>query len=252
MFLAKPGEFEACGMYTKGHFILLIISIVGILISIYYTKNKKSIEITKIIRRLTVFLWILEIIKIIFNFAVGNVSNPNTYIPLYFCSIILYAGIFCGYGKGKLKHFGDVFIATGGMIAGIFFLLTPMTSLTIYPAIHYISIQSFIFHSVMVYLGILVNITGYIEIDQRDILYYSSLMIIMSLIALIFNLIFDSNLMFISKDYPGTIMSLLFNSIGSLFTPFMIILQATAPFYIVYLTKLTVYKLVSIKKHNQN
>ncbi|MCI9064036.1 MAG: YwaF family protein, partial [Clostridia bacterium] len=93
MFLAKPGEYEACGMYSIGHLILLIITVIGILIAIKFTKNKKNEQVTKIIRNITVFLWILEIIKIIFNLIVGNASNPNTYIPLYFCSMILYAGI---------------------------------------------------------------------------------------------------------------------------------------------------------------
>ena len=38
--------------------------------------------------------------------------------------------------------------------------------------------------------------------------------------------------MFISKDYPGTMMSLLYNAIGILFTPFMIILQAETPLFL--------------------
>ena len=251
MFFARPGEYPPCGMFSKGHLILLMITIIGIIVALHFTKNKKNEEITKLIRNLTVFLWILEIIKIIFNFIIGNASSPNSYIPLYFCSMILYAGIFSGFCKGKLKHMGDVFIATGGMIAGIFFLLGPMTSLTIYPAFHYISIQSFIFHGVMFYLGILINITGYIDIKQRDILYYFGLMIIISIIAWIFNIIFDSNLMFISKDYPGTMMSVLYNSVGILFTPFMVILQSTAPFYIVYLTRLLVETLINKKKHSK-
>ena len=93
MFFARPGEYEACGMYTIGHFVLLIITVIIILIALKFTKNKNKDTIIKIIRNITIFLWILEIIKIIFNLMIGNASNPNTYIPLYFCSLILYAGI---------------------------------------------------------------------------------------------------------------------------------------------------------------
>lgn len=242
MFLAKPGEYEACGMYTIGHLILLTITIIGISIAIKFTKNKSKEQVTKIIKNITVFLWILEIIKIIFNLWAGNVSNPNTYIPLYFCSMILYAGILSGFCKGKLKHIGDVFISTGAMIAGIIFLLSPNTSLTTYPIFHYISIQSFILHGSMVYLGMLVNVTNYINIKGRDIIDYSGLMLFISLIAYIFNLIFDSNLMFISKNFPGTPIEILYNISGVLFTPIMVILQATGPFYVVYGIKSIVYK----------
>ena len=247
MFLARPGEYEACGMYTVGHLILLIITIIGILVALKFTKNKNKEQITKIIRNITIFLWVLEIIKIIFNLIVGNASNPNTYVPLYFCSMILYAGILSGFCKGKLKHVGDVFLSTGSMIAGIIFLMNPNTSLTTYPICHYISIQSFILHGAMVYLGILVNITNYIDVKAKDIIYYAGLMLIISVIAYIFNMIFDSNLMFISKDFPGTPIAILYKISGKLFTAIMMVLQATAPFYIVYGIKCGVMKCM-IKK----
>ena len=202
MFLARPGEYEACGMYTIGHLIILLLTILSILTALKFTKNKNKEQILKEIRIITIFLWILEIIKIVFNLIVGNASNPNTYVPLYFCSMILYAGIFSGFSKVKLKHVGDVFIATRGMIAGIIFLLSPNTSLTMYPIFHYISIQSFILHGAMVYLGILVNITKYIDVKGKDIIYYAGLMLIISVIAYVFNIIYDSNLMFISNNFP--------------------------------------------------
>lgn len=247
MFLARPGEYEACGMYTIGHLIILLITVLGILIALKFTKNKKKEQILKEIRIITVFLWVLEIIKIVFNLSVGNASNPNTYVPLYFCSMILYAGIFSGFCKGKLKHVGDVFIATGGMIAGIIFLLSPNTSLTMYPIFHYISIQSFILHGAMVYLGVLLNITNYIDVKGKDIIYYSSLMLIISGIAYVFNIIFESNLMFISYNFPGTPIEILYNISGKLFTPIMVILQATGPFYVVYGIKSVVIKLTTKK-----
>lgn len=243
MFLARPGEYKACGMYTVGHLILLIITIIGILVALKFTKNKNKEQITKIIRNITIFLWVLEIIKIIFNLMVGNASNPNTYVPLYFCSMILYAGILSGFCKGTLKHVGDVFLATGSMIAGIIFLMSPNTSLTTYPIFHYISLQSFILHGSMVYLGILVNVTNYVDVKAKDIIYYAGLMLIISVIAYIFNMIFDSNLMFISKDFPGTPIAILYNITGgNLFTIIMVMLQATVPFYLVYLIKYWVMK----------
>ncbi len=231
MFFARPGEYEPAGLYTIDHLVLLIIAIIGIIIAIKFTKDKKDKEITKIIKIVTIIIWSLEIIKIIFNLVIGNGSNPNNYIPLYFCSIILYTGIFSGFCKGKLKHIGDVFISTGGLIAGIAFLACPNTSLSMYPVLHYISIQSFIHHSAMIYLGILVNITDYIKINLQDFWYYSGLMVIISFIALIFNNIYDSNLMFISKDFPGTPIHILFETTGKWFAPIMIVLQATIPFF---------------------
>jgi len=120
MFFSKPGEYEPCGMFSVGHFILLVLalSIVGIALS--NTKNISKEKVKEIIKKSTIVLWILEIIKIIFNFAIGNWKNPNNYIPLYYCSIILYAGLLSGWGKGALKKVGDVFVTIAAIILKIF------------------------------------------------------------------------------------------------------------------------------------
>ena len=44
MFFAKAGEYEACGMFTIGHFILIVITIIGIIISLKKTVNKSKQE----------------------------------------------------------------------------------------------------------------------------------------------------------------------------------------------------------------
>lgn len=242
MFFARPGTYKPCGIYTVGHFALLVAVSIGVIIALKYTKNKNNEEVKRIIRRITVFLWILEIVKIIFNIIIGNVSNPNTYIPLYFCSIILYAGILSGFCKGRLKRTGDVFLSTGGLIAGIVFLLYPSTSLPTYPIFHYISIQSMILHGAMVYLGILLNITHYIELEKKDINYYAILILIISVLAYMINNMFDSNLMFISKDFPGTPITLIYHASRELFTTVMVVGQATVPFYVVYGIRKLIYK----------
>ena len=81
------------------------------------------------------------------------------------------------------------------------------------------------------------NITQYITLQMKDFWYYASLVGGICVIALITNHIFDSNLMFISKDFPGTPISILYHTTGKLFTPIMIIIQMTLPFLIVYLLK---------------
>ena len=149
MFFSKPGEYEPCGLFSVGHFILLVLSLSIVGIALYNTKNISKEKVKEIIKKSTIVLWILEIIKIIFNFAIGNWVNPNNYIPLYYCSIILYAGLLSGWGKGVLKKVGDVFISTGAIIGGLFFLFCPNTSLPAYPMFHFISLQSFIFHGTM-------------------------------------------------------------------------------------------------------
>lgn len=253
MFFAKPGEYKPCGMFTIGHFILLTITICIVSIILHITKNRTKESVKSIIRKSTIGLWILEVIKIIFNFAIGNWTNPNNYIPLYYCSIILYAGLLSGWGKGVLKKIGDVFISTGAIIGGLFFLFCPNTSLPAYPMLHYISIQSFVFHGTMLYLGLLVNITNYINIQLSDIKYYAVLITGISIISYIVNSILQTNFMFISKNFPNTPVEIVYNLTGKFFSFIMILIQVIGPFYVVYFVKYLIkkYILKSIESDNK-
>ena len=138
------------------------------------------------------------------------------------------------YGKGKVERAGDVFLSTGGIIGGIIFIIFPTTSLPTYPMFHFLSIHSFFFHGIILYLGLLMNILNYIELKIKDIWYFSGLIGIICAIAFVMNNLFDSNLMFISKDFPGTPLTILYHLTGKFFTPIMIIIQMTLPFLIVY------------------
>lgn len=237
MFFAKPGEYEPCGMYTWGHYLLLAITIIAIILGLHYSKKCNKEQVKKIIMRSTIILWIVEIIKIIFNLSVGLVKEPNHYVPLYYCSIILYAGILSSFCKGALKKIGDIFIATGAIVGGGFFLSCPNTSIAMYPLWHYLSIQSFFFHGTMVYLGILVHITNYVDLQLSDIKYYASLISIMLVLSYIANKFLDTNFMFISKDFPGTPVAVIYNLTGKFFTIVMSVLHMTLPFFMVYPVK---------------
>ena len=234
MLFKSSNEVIPCGMFSIEHFILLAITTICIIIALKYTKNMEKENVKKLIRKTTIFLWILEIIKIVFNIKNYGIGAVNKYVPLYFCSLILYAGIFSGYCKGTLKKMGDVFLSTGGIIAGLIFLLYPLTSLTSYPMIHYISIHSFVLHGIMVYIGLLMLITKYTTIEKRDIIYYSSIIVMISAVAYVVNLKCNSNLMFISQNYPGTYIEIIYNNTGKIFPIVMIVAQATLPFYTVY------------------
>lgn len=232
MFLSRPGEYKECGIFTVQHFILMIITLIGIVIILKYTVNKK--ETRKIIKNCTILIWLLEFVIVAFKIAINGTSNLNEYVPLYYCSLLLYCGIFSSFGKGKIKRAGDVFLSTGGVVGGIIFIVFPSTSLPAYPMLHLVSIHSFIFHGIMVYLGLLINLTNYIELEKKDIVYYSTLVGIICIVAYIVNQIFGSNLMFISENFPGTFIDFIYNLMGRYFTIFMIVSQMFLPFYIVY------------------
>lgn len=233
---ADIGTYEACGIFTRGHFILMIITVVGIIIALKYSFQKNKQEVHKIIVWITTIMCGLEVFRISYNIKKNSIYDVNTYLPLYYCSILLYAGLLSSFGKGILKKVGDVSLAAGTAVGGIVFLIYPSTSLPMYPAFHILSIHSFLYHGTMIYLGILINVTKYTELKKGDFKYFASLIGIMCVIALIVNSFTDGNLMFISNNFPNTPMEILYKLTngGILYSLIMIVIQITIPFYITY------------------
>ncbi len=225
-----------CGIFTKGHFILLGITLLCIAVALKFTVNKNEQQVHKIIRRSILAITVMEVIKIIYAISEHSIYDVEKYMPLYYCSILIYAGLLSSFGKGKLKRTGDVFLATGSIVGGIVFVIYPSTSLPYYSVDHLLSIYSFIFHGLMIYLGILVNKTNYIKLEKSDIKYFAALIGSLSAIALVVNRIFDSNLMFVSKNFQGTPLEIIYRITGGsfVFTFVMITGQIVCPFYIPY------------------
>lgn len=235
MLFAYPGEYEPCGLFTPDHFKLMIVTIIGIIIALKKTINKSKEEIKNVIKRCTIIIWIFEVIIISFKLITGGIRNVNNYVPLYYCSLLLYAGGLASFAKGKLQRVGEVFLATGGIAGGLIFIIFPTTSLLTYPMMHIVSLHSFLFHGIMLYLGILLNVTNYITLELNDIKYYASLVGIVCVLAFILNNIFDSNLMFISKNFQEIpIIDFLYKLTGPLYTLVASVCQMTLPFYTIY------------------
>lgn len=239
VFFAKPGEYQACGLVTVGHLVIFVLTAIGVIVAVKCTKIRCKEDVTTIIRRSTIIIWILEILKTIYSISIGDGTDLNKIAPLYYCSLLLYSGLLSSFCKGKLNEIGDVFLATGGIVGGIVFWVFPTTSLPYYPVFHFVSVHSYFYHGMMVYLGIIINKYNYIELKLSHIKQYAILIFTISVIAYIINLRFGSNLMFISEDFPGTPISIVYNHTGKLFTPLMIAIQMTLPFLLIYgITKL--------------
>lgn len=188
----------------------------------------------KIIRFSTALMWGLEIAKILFNLVSGNVKSLNSYIPFYFCSMPLYFGIFSGFGKGTVKRIGDVFLVVGGIVGGVMYILSPTTTAGMYPAFHFITVRSFIHHAIMVYIGLLMIITNYVSLKFCDFKIYAITVVIIFTIAHTLNAFLGTNLMFVTRTSPGTVVDIVYNISPEFFPLLMTLIHATLPFLTVY------------------
>ncbi len=234
MFLAKIGEYSPCGIYSSGHIILLFITLMATTVALKISRRKSSSEIKKIIQIIVISLWGLEFFRIGYKIYCGDFWFLESYMPLFFCSIFLYSGIFSAFGKGKVQRAGDVVLTTGSLVGGVAFLLYPSTSLPDYPMLHFVSLHSFLYHGLMVYVGLLMLISGYIKLNRNDIWLYAVSVGILCGVVYMVNIAFDCNLMFISKGFPGVLGKEIYNIMGVFYTPAMILVHMFVPYYVIY------------------
>lgn len=237
-FLADEGEYPAAGIPSPAYFIWNFITIAIIGTALHYTLRWSHSDLRNLLKYIIVTLWALEIFKIGYRWHYGYKKDLNTWVPLYFCSITLFAGLLSAFGKGLLRHIGDVFMATGGLVGGVCFLMYPSTSLLIYPAYHFLSFHSFLYHGCMTYIGILLNRSGMVNLTWHDMIYAFFYTVFFCILALILNEKTGSNLMFISKSFPGALGTLIKRIFKKGYTLFMILIQATAPFVSIMLIHL--------------
>ncbi len=200
LFFSPRDVGDPCGMFTTAHIISLIICLVLIGLGIYLSRKVKDKNVFTIIKVISIMVTILEIIKIGYNFYYGY-TYLDSWFPLAYCSLFIYATWMSGFGKGIICNIGNVFLVYGGIIAGLGFLIFPSTSLQIHPIFHYLSMYSMLFHSLMVYIGILLLVKNIVVINKNNYGIYILFCLFFMIISLIINKIYDCNMMFLKEPF---------------------------------------------------
>lgn len=205
---AKPGVYEACGMFNITHYIAMVICFALVITGVILTRKITKDKMDKVIKVTTIVITILEIIKMSFNIYYEGFNYLNNIIPLHYCSLFIYSLWMVGYGKGHIRKVGESFLAGGCIIAGAFFLIMPSSSLLIFPIFHYQCLYSLLFHSLMLYFGLMYFIKGFFELNIKNYVYYVIFCSIFCILAFSINEITGlienintTNLMFIREPW---------------------------------------------------
>lgn len=226
---------NVAGMYSLGHFILFFIAIVIVSLYGYWALESSEEKVRKSFKVLSLVVLFLEIFKIVWNIVTYgfNVDQLDRYLPFYYCSLFIYAFLGIAFGRGKLKRYSEVWLVYGGLIAGISFLLYPSSSLLLYPAYHFLSIHSIVYHSLLVGIVIVLMLKKMVVITpKQDFVPFTIYAVTFMLIALIFNKTLGTNMMFLQRPLALPPLEMLqeFNDtlfqivmfVGHLFLPFLI------------------------------
>lgn len=200
VFFAPLDAYQPAGMFTPQHLVALLCCL--LLVSLFLIKSKQMSQETlmKLTKGMAFLITTLELIKISYNFYYGY-TWLDAWFPLSYCSLFIYALWFSGYGKGHVKKIGDAYIGIGCLLGGLGFLFVPTTSLMRYPIWHFLSLYSLLFHTIMVYFGVMYLRQQKVTINRQSILYFTSFFLSFALISISINGLAGSNLMILREPY---------------------------------------------------
>ncbi len=221
---SRPGTYTPVGLFSITHIISIIMCFVLIALVVILTRKMKSDIYFKLIKILAPIITALELFKICWSLIMG-VRNLDSWLPLYFCSLFIYSLWFSASKNDKLKQIGMSYISLAGIICGAVFIISPSTSFRLYPIYHFQCIYSMIYHSIMVYCGIMCYVTNSVKINFKSVVNYIIFCAIFMTLAIIVNLIFDTNMMFLSDPYfiPLHFLATIYEFSHILYTALMVI-----------------------------
>ncbi len=175
----------------------LIGSVVLMIILLFVCRKFSKEKVLKIIRVISVFLILFYIGKTTWEsiYDIKLTGSFNTgLLPLDSCSIIMLAGLISGFAKGKISKYSDAWLATGGVVGGIANMIF-LNALKYYPLISFGAFYSMIWHFLMVFLGLLLITTNYVNADFETIKKGFLFHLMFSLIVIPIDFIFNYDFM---------------------------------------------------------
>ena len=150
-------------LFTPLHFVTSTCWI-GLIVLVCVLLRKKE---EKTLRAVFTGLWItvvvLEITKILWETFCGTAVNFEVagILPLYPCSIFMYALPFAIWGKGKVRYAACGYVCSLGLLGGAINFVYPANILNNYSCISFAGFHTLFYHGVMVLCAALMLLTGY-------------------------------------------------------------------------------------------
>ena len=233
MFFSPANPDTALGMYSPGYFVTLLFFLIITIVAIILSRNMPKKIVRKVIIVIGIFLWITEFIKMFFTYYNYGIKKVE-FIPLYFCSMTMYACMLLCFNKEVLDKVACSFLFFGGIIGAIAFFAHPSACIPNYPLFHFMTIRTFIFHSLMIYMGFLIVLTGFYNPSKTHFKYYLCFLTITFILAYLINIITGSNLMYIQEPLDIKLSQIVYEYTKG-FYPFIFgALEAIVPFWISY------------------
>lgn len=234
--------------------IYLFGSIVLLIVLLLFLRKISKEKVLIIVRIVGIFMTLLYIGKTtwesIYDIKLSGGFNTGL-LPFDTCSIVMLACLLAGFVKGKTKKMAECWLTTGSIVGGIATMLY-LNAFKYYPFFSFGAFYSMIWHFLMVFIGLLLIVTNYVELKYKNVLNGFIFHLIISLIIIPIDFIFNFDFM-LYHDLGGIP---IFENIATKFTqmniqiinPIMMLILYFVSFNFIYVMSLIIK---SIKYNNK-
>ena len=217
------------GIFSVWHFVFIGIFAALVAAGLYLCRNLTGEQTQKLLFWIAIGVSVVEVIKI--TLRVLKESGTDSWIPLYYCSLFIYA-VWMSRSKVEwLSRMGYAYMTMGGILAACLFTLYPSTSLALYPAWHPASLHSLLYHTVMAFTGLLILWKKQYVPRAKDGILYAAFVLLACVIGFFINEWVHSNCMFLHYAFKLPILDDLLEFSHPLYILVVVLAQAAGMFW---------------------
>ncbi len=194
-------------LFTPLHFFFSAICLAAVLSGAYFCSKLNAKRIRAVLFVIWLTLIVLEPTKIIWESVSGKTVGVELtgVLPLYPCSIFLYAMPLVIWGNKTLRAMGCGYVCSLGLLGGAINFIYPANILGAYSCISFAGFHTFIYHGAIVFTAITLLASGqhsYKDITKTRQLFYPAVpFLAVSVIANLVNFSpIDSDYMFFKLE----------------------------------------------------
>ncbi len=222
-------ESQIPGIFSWEHFLFIGIFILLVGAGLYLCRGITEKQMKKLLFWIAVAVSVAEAVKITLRVVKG--WEADTWVPLYYCSLFLYASWMCRSRVEWLSRMGYAYITMGGILAACLFTLYPSTSLALYPAWHPSSLHSLFYHAVMAFVGLLVLTKKFYVPRAKDAILYGAFILTACVFGYFINEWVGSNCMFLHDAFKLPLLGDLLIYSHPLYILVVVLAQASGMFW---------------------
>ncbi len=150
-------------LFTPLHIVFSLVSIAIVALLCIFVGKQKEKTVRTVFATVWAVLLVLEITKILWETLCGRtVSFEWTgNLPLYPCSIFLYAMPFAVWGRGLVRRAACGYVCSLGLLGGLINFVYPANILGNYSCVSFAGFHTFFYHGTLVFCAFTMLLSGY-------------------------------------------------------------------------------------------